>query len=122
PANDLDVLDGAERAADLLHTPGTENERVPASQDDFPDFGMRADVSERRVEFLARKVRFRRRSNHLAAEAEAAIDRAHADDLEQRAVRIAVYDTAHRTFDVIPDRIGALLRRRLEFPHVRHEL
>lgn len=33
-----------------------------------------------------------------------------------------MYDPPHRTFDMIADGIGTLVRRRFEFPHVRHEL
>ena len=42
--------------------------------------------------------------------------------LEQHAVGIAVHDALDRAVGIVADRIGALLRLRVELGRVRHEL
>ncbi len=44
------------------------------------------------------------------------------DRLEQHAVGIAVHDALDRTMRVVADRVGVLLRPRLELGAIRHEL
>ena len=58
----------------------------------------------------------------LAAEAEAAIDRADQQRLEQRAVGVAVDDAGHGGKRVIADRVGPLVGRRVQFVGMRDEL
>ena len=51
-ANDLDVLDCAERGDDVPQTTRRQYERIAAGEDHFPDLAVRADIVERGVELL----------------------------------------------------------------------
>ena len=82
---------------------------------------MRGDVFDRGVELL-RGQRFGGGADHLAAEAEAAIDRADVGELEQHAVGIAMHDALDRAMGVVADRVGAFLRLHIEFGRIGHEL
>ena len=64
----------------------------------------------------------RRRPDHLAAEAEAAIDRTDMDRLEQHAVGIAMHDACDRAVRGVADRIGVLLRLHVELGRIGNEL
>ena len=119
-ADDLHMRHRRQRLDDLAEPPRRQHQRIAAGEDDLPDFGMRADVVERRVELGARERG--PAPDHLAAEAEPAIDRADVDRLEQHAIGIAVHDALDRAVGVVADRIGALLRPRVELGRVRHEL
>ena len=114
------MLDRGERLDDRGEPPRREHQRIAAGEDHLPDFGMGADIVERRGELHARQRA--PAPDHLAAEAEAAIDRADMDRLEQHAVGIAVHDALDRTMRVVADRVGVLLRPRLELGAIRHEL
>ena len=105
-AHDLDVLDRTQRAHDFAQPPRRQDQRIAAGQDDLPDVGMRADVIERRRQRGARQRLPAARPDHLAAEAEPAIDRTHVHELEQYAVGIAMHDAFDRTVRVVADRIG----------------
>ena len=87
-----------------------QHQRIAAGQDHLPDFRVRADIIERRRVGLVRQRVLLAGSDHLAAEAEAAIDRADMNELEQHAVGIAMHDACDRRMRVIADRIGALAR------------
>ena len=81
---------------------------------------MRADIVERGGELRARE-----RApvpDHLAAEAEAAIDRADMDRLEQHAVGIAVHDALDRAVRIVADRVGHLLGPASSSAAIGHEL
>ena len=82
---------------------------------------MRADIAERGIERLRREP-LARRADHLAAEAEPAIDRADVDELEQHAIGIAVHDALDRAVRVVADRIGAFPLPALKLARIRHEL
>jgi hypothetical protein len=62
------------------------------------------------------------RPDHLAAEAEAAIDRADMHGLQQHPVRVAVNDALGRAVRLIADRVGTLFRSRQQFVRIWHEL
>ena len=62
------------------------------------------------------------RADVLAAEAEAAINRADQQWLQQRAVGIAMHHALDRRQLVIRDRIGSFVRCGDEFGRIRHEL
>ena len=71
---------------------------------------VRADIVQRVVVGALRERARLARPDHLAAEAEPAIDRADVHQLEQHAVGIAMHDARDRRMRVIADRIGALVR------------
>ena len=87
-----------------------QHQRIAAGQDHFPDFRLRGDIGEAVSSAAAHSVRAPR-PHHLAAEAEAAIDRADMHRLEQHAVGIAMHDALDRGVRDIADRVGSLLRR-----------
>ena len=116
------MRDVAERGRHLGHAARRENERIAAGEDDFPDFRMRAHVVERGRELGVGQRGALARADHLAAEAEAAIDRADADELQQHAVGVAVHDARHRALQVVTDRIGVLGRVALELARIGNEL
>jgi hypothetical protein len=81
-----------------------------------------ADIVERARESCRRQRTRVARADHFAAEAEAAIDRADVHQLQQHAVGIAVHDAFDRAVRVVADRIGALLRMRMQFAAIGNEL
>ncbi len=83
--------------------------------------GPLADIVERCLQ-LRRRQRLAARSHDLAAEAEAAIDRADMDRLQEHAVGIAMHDPLHRRMAIVADRIARSLRPDLELGAARHEL
>ena len=97
PAQHLDVRDRAEpprrpratRRGDSIN--GSPPVRITSQIS-----GLSGDVGERRIERRAGERLHAARADHLAAEAEAAIDRADVDELQQHAVGIAVHDARHR--------------------------
>ncbi len=98
-----------------------KHERIAAGQNDLPDLRGGADVIERGGE-RARRQRSPARPDHLAAEAEAAIDRAGVDELEQHPVGIAVHDAFDRAERIVADRIAAFPRLRLQLARIGYEL
>ena len=98
--------------------PRRQHQGIAAGQDHLPDFLVRADVVERGRIGLVRQRAVLARSDHLAAEAEAAIDRADMNELEQHAIGIAMHDAGDRRMRVIADRIGVLARLRRQFVRV----
>src|SRR5437660_5642515 len=105
------MFNRADASDHLADTARRQHQRIAAGQDYFPDFRMRLDVSKRVLELLPRQ-HLLARSDHLAPEAEAAIDRADTDDLEQHTIRITMHDSFDRRMSVVADRIGALVRCR----------
>ncbi len=69
------MLDRFERPHDFADAARRQDERVAAGDDDLPNFRMLPDVFEGALEFDRPKHRVRF-ADHLAAKAEAAIDRA----------------------------------------------
>ena len=120
-ADHLDVRDRREPRHHLLEAPRGEHQRIAAGQHDLPDLRMRRDVAERAVELLRRQ-RCGGGSDHLAAEAEAAIHRADVRELEQHAVGIAVHDAFDRAVRIVADRVGAFLRPSFKLGRIGHEL
>ena len=84
-----------------------QGQGIAAGQHDLPDFGMGADIGERRREGGLAEPRCAL-PDRLAAEAESAVDRAGRGELQQRAVGIAMDETRHRALQIVADRIGAL--------------
>ncbi len=120
-ADHCDVGDGIERGDQLAQPPRCQHQRIATGQDHFPDLAMAADIGQRRLE-LGRCQRLAARPHLLATEAEAAIDRADMQGLQQHAVGIAMHDALDRRARVIADRVAELLGRDLGFPRARHEL
>ena len=89
-----------------------QRQRIAAGEDDFPDRRAGADIVERGVERLGRQRGRPARADRLAAEAEAAIDRADVQELQQDAIGIAMHDAGDGAVGGIADRIGALLAAR----------
>src|SRR4029077_20143007 len=104
----LDVRNGCDSRDHLLEPAGREHQRIDAGQNRLSPLGMRRDIAERGVE-LTHRQGFSGRANHLAPEAETAIDRADMGELEQYTVGIAVHNAFDRTVRVVADRVGPLL-------------
>ena len=122
-ADDLDVIDGGKISHDFGKPSRRQHQGIAAGQDHFPDFIVGPDIVERGlISVLGKRGGFAR-SDHFAAEAEAAIDRADMHELEQHAVGITMHDAGDRRMCVVADWIGALawcshqlLRARNELP------
>ena len=89
---------------------GPSDEGIAAADDHLPDLGLGADIGERVVEGLGRQRTGAGRTDRLAAEAEAAIDRADMDELQEHPVGVAVDQAGHDLMGAVADRIGALVR------------
>ena len=98
-----------------------QQEGIAAGDDHLPDLRPGADVVERRLE-LGRRQAVAAGPDLLAAEAEAAIDRAGMARLQQHAIGIAVDDALDRRKPPVADGIRALLRRRVQLGRIGHEL
>jgi hypothetical protein len=120
-AHHLDVIDRGETRHHPRDPSRRQHQRIAAGKDHLPDLIVRGDVVERGIELLRRQ-RLGAGADHLAAEAEAAIDGAGRGQLEQHAVGIAVHDAGSRRVGAVADRVGVLVRLRLKFRSVRHEL
>src|SRR5262249_15709931 len=72
-------------------------------------------------EFIWRERLFGR-ADHLATEAEPAVDRADVGELEQRAIGVAMNDATKRAVPPVTDRVGGFLPARVELGCRRHEL
>ena len=116
------MIDGGEVGHDLGKAARRQHQGIAAGQDDLPYLAVRADIVERGRIGLIRQRALLARSDHLAAEAEPAIDRADMHELEQHAIGVAVDDAGHGRMDVIADRIGALGGLRHQFVRAWHEL
>ena len=101
--------------ADLARTSCTENERIAARKNDFPDFGVRFNVGERGFESQRRQRGFAFRSHHFAAKAKTAIDRTGMDQFEQHAIPVTMNNTGNRRMRLVADGIGALFGCGLKF-------
>ena len=121
-ADDLDMTDAAELGHHLAQTLGRQHQRIAAGKNDFPDFGALAQIGDRTRQCLVGQHRGAAGPHRLAAEAEAAIDGADIDQLEQRAVGIAMDHALDRTEGLVADGIGALGARDRELLLARHEL
>ena len=111
-ADDLDMRDRRQRRDDLAEPARRQHQRIAAGQDHLADRRAGARASRRRRASSASGQHAAVRADMLAAETEAAIDRADEQRLEQRAVGIAMHDALDRRQRVVGDRIGALVRRR----------
>ena len=120
-ADDFDMVDGRKPRHHVLDPARRQHQRIAAGEDDLPDVGTRGDVIDRGVE-LFRGQWLGARTDHLAAEAEAAVDRADMRELEQHAVGIAMDDAGHGAVRVVADRIGALLGPGVQLRRIGHEL
>ena len=106
----------------LCQPPRRQHEGIAAGQDHLPDFGMRGDVGKRGFQIGGAEHLILARPHHLAAEAEAAIDRANMRELQEHAVGVAMHDARNRTVPFVADGIGALIALRVEFGGGGHEL
>ena len=99
--------DGGELVGRFGEAPRRRGERVAAGEDHLPDVVARSDVGECPIERLRRQRAGPARADRLAAEAEPAIDRTDADELEQHAVRVAMDEALAGRVRLVADRIGA---------------
>ncbi len=83
---------------------------------------MRRDVIENPIEFGIIKRAVAVRPHHLAAEAEAAIDRAGMERLDEHAIRVAMHEALDGRMRMIADRVGAFRRHGREFARIGQEL
>ena len=86
----------ARRAISVGQPARREHQRIAAGQDHLPDRRVGGDVGEGGVQLGGRQRRGLAGPDHLAAEAEAAVDRAGVGHLQQHPVRVAVHDAADR--------------------------
>ena len=122
PAQHLDVRHGTEPSCDVADAPRRQHQGVATGQDHLPDARVTGDVGERGIEGVARQCVRAARADRLAAEAEAAVHRAHVGELEQHAVRVAM-DDAERTGEaLVADRVGQLLGAVLRLAGIGHDL
>ncbi len=118
----LDVLDRGERADDVAQARRRQHQGIAAGEDHLPDVRARADVIVGRLALARGQAGPALGAHHLAAEAEAAIDRAGVDELQQHPVGIAMHDPFDRAVGIIADRVGALRRMPRELRGVGNEL
>ncbi len=90
---------------------GREHERIAARQDDLAQLPVLRDIAEGCLK-LAFAEQAAVRPDMLAPEAEAAINRADQQGLEQHAVGIAVHDAGNGGEGVVPDGVRCLMRGR----------
>ncbi len=83
---------------------------------------MRRNVVERGFDLRLGKMRWPARPDHLAAEAEAAIDGADIRKLQEHAIGVAMHKPRHRLVRIVADRVGALFRHRLKLRRIGKEL
>ena len=120
-AQDLDMRDRRQRRDDRGEPARRQHQRIAAGQDDLADRWMRGEPVVCRLQLgLGQQAAVR--SDMLAAEAEAAIDRTDQQRLQQRPVGIAVHHALDRRQRVIRDRIGTLVRRGHQFRGIGDEL
>ena len=99
-----------------------KHERIAAGQDHFPNLGRPADVAERGLDFGLAEISTRIGADHLAPEAEAAVDRADPDDLEKHTVRVAVYEPRNGALQSVADRVGLFGGEAGQFRHIGQKL
>ena len=117
------MRDFPEPARDFGDAARRQDQRIAAGDDDLADGVVCADVVDRRIETgTAGQRLFATRSDHLAAEAEPAVDRAGVRRLQQHPVGVAVHDPRHRRMGIIADRIGKLLGAGLQLAGIGDEL
>ena len=121
-AHDPHVRDAGEALRDHAEPAAREGKGISAREHHLPDPRIRRDVGQGGVEFGVGQGPETVRSDHLPAEAEAAIDRADVQRLEQHAVRVAVDDPGHRRVGGVADRVRALLGLGDAFPGDGNEL
>ena len=110
-----------ERAGDIRDPSRRERQRIAAGQHDLPNLGMRGDVVERGAEGRFVEPRLAG-PDRLAAEAEAAIDRADRNKLQQHAVAVAMHDAADGALQVVADGIVEFALAPVELPQIGKEL
>ena len=122
PAQHLDVRDGAEPSRHLADAARRQHEGIAAGEDHLPDARIAGDVGERGVERLAAERLRAAGADRLAAEAEAAVDRADVGELQQHAVGVAVHDAGGAGEAFVADRVGEFFGAMLQLAGVGHEL
>ncbi len=113
-ADDLHMVDAAQPLHDRAEPARREHQRIAAGEDHLPDLRVGGDVAEGNLQRLGRQWLAGHGPDHLAAEAEAAVDGAGVGRLQEHAVRIAVHDPGDRALGLIADRIGQLAGQDLE--------
>ena len=113
-ADHLHMGDRAEPADESAQAPRGQDQRIAAGDDHLPDLGPARDVGEGGRKRVGGERAEPLRPDHLAAEAEAAIDRAGVERLQQHAVRIAVHDALDGTVRRVSDRVVVFVRPALE--------
>ena len=116
------MRDSGDRLGDAGDAARRKHKRVAPRQDHLEDLGPLADIGERRLESGAVERVALAGADHLAAEAEAAVDGARLHDLQKHAVRVAVDDPRDGRMGVVADRVGALLGSRVQLFGRRQEL
>ncbi len=111
PADDAEMPDRAERTRDPLGPARRDDEGIAPRQDHFEDAGVGRHEGAGGFESAGFEQAPPLPADHLAAEAEAAIDRADLGQLEEHPVGIAVDDAGQHLVVMIADRVGALVRR-----------
>ena len=122
PAQDLDVGNCPSAAVTSATRRGDRMSGSPPVRITSQISRVRADVGERRGELGVGQGRGLARPHHLAAEAEAAVDRAHGDELQEHAVGVAVHDARHRALEPVADGVGAFGRVPVELARIGNEL
>ena len=111
-------------ASALVASPIRRDDRMsgsPPVRIDLPHAGSRADIVERGGK-VGRAESALARADPFAAKAEAAIDRASRDQLDQHPVGIAMHQPMNRAHRVVADRVVALGGVADELARVGHEL
>jgi hypothetical protein len=121
-AHDLDVVDGRQPPAQVAQAARRQHQRVAAGDDHLPDLRVGGDVGEGGVQLFRRQVGQPLGPDHLAAEAEPAIDRAGVGGFQQHAVGIAVDDPLDRAVGLVADRIAGLAGAFQQLGLAGHEL
>ena len=106
-----DMRDRVERAHDRRDAARRQQKRVAAGDDHLPDFGMLSRYRRRRGRAPPGASTPSPWPDLLAAEAEAAIDRADQDRLQQDPVGVAVDDAGQRRPALVADRVGPVVGR-----------
>ena len=109
-AHHLHVVDPRQPGHHVAQAARRQDEAVAAGDDDLPDVRALGDVGHGGVQRLRRQRAQALGPDHLAAEAEPAVDRAGVVDLQQAAVGIAVDDPLDRRVGEVADRVGGLPR------------
>src|SRR6267154_2124242 len=92
--DDLDVRDRPKLLEEVLQSPIAQHHRIATAHDDVADFGVLAEILDRRIVLIKRDLL--RIADLATPSAESAIVSAYLTDEKQCAVRIPVRDVRHR--------------------------